>query len=64
MDELVYLRFTFDKHQLGISNSGFKDCQRNYEVYSNRIQEKDQFLGGDYVQRLREQDSVAHDELE
>ena len=41
---------SFDRHDLEF-NSVFNDFQKNHEGYSSRFQEKDQFLGGDSIQK-------------
>ena len=47
IEDLDHSGFIFDKHQMEIQSPRFQDCQRKHEDYSRRVQEKDQFLGGD-----------------
>ena len=51
MEELDYSGFIIGKHHLEFETVDFKDCQRKHEDFSRRIQEKDQFLGGDSIQK-------------
>ena len=50
-DELDLSGFIFDKHQSELENLNSKTAKGNHEDYSDRSQEKDQFLGGGSVQK-------------